>query len=178
MPEIVVYALEGRSVEQKRGLMKDITQAMVKNFGVPADAVVITVVESEKAQQGQGRRAVLGNASTARCQGILTLRPAAVRPFRHCSAKNRAGSAKYRAFAMRVARNCPNGWRIKLRDEWRRRGMLEDRPIVRFVSKVATQSATAVLATLIGGYVLTALNLRSTSRPAKPQSQPRRMSAP
>ena len=54
MPEIVVYALEGRSVEQKRGLMKDLTQAMVKNFGVPADAVVITVVESAKHDKAKG----------------------------------------------------------------------------------------------------------------------------
>ena len=49
--------------------------------------------------------------------------------------------------------------------------MLEDRPIVRFVSKVATQSATAVLAALIGGYVLTALNLRSTE-PAREAAKP------
>jgi hypothetical protein len=49
--------------------------------------------------------------------------------------------------------------------------MLEDRPIIRFVSKVATQSATAVLATLIGGYVLTALNLRN-NEPAREVSKP------
>ena len=54
MPEIVVYALEGRSVEQKRGLMKDLTQAMVKNFGVPADAVVVTMVESAKDNKAKG----------------------------------------------------------------------------------------------------------------------------
>lgn len=49
--------------------------------------------------------------------------------------------------------------------------MLENRPIVRFVSKVATQSATAVLATLIGGYVLTALNLRS-NEPVREAAKP------
>lgn len=54
MPEIVVYALEGRTVEQKRGLMKDLTQAMMKNFGVPADAVVITMVESAKHDKAKG----------------------------------------------------------------------------------------------------------------------------
>lgn len=54
MPEIVVYAVEGRTVEQKRGLMKDITQAMVKNFGVPADAVVITMVESSTENKAKG----------------------------------------------------------------------------------------------------------------------------
>jgi phenylpyruvate tautomerase PptA (4-oxalocrotonate tautomerase family) len=30
MPEVVVYLLEGRSLEQKRGLVKDITQAVVQ----------------------------------------------------------------------------------------------------------------------------------------------------
>jgi hypothetical protein len=49
--------------------------------------------------------------------------------------------------------------------------MLEDRPIIRFVAKVATQSAGAVLATLIGGYVITALNLRNTE-PAREASRP------
>ena len=33
MPEVVVYLLEGRSLEQKRGLVKDITQ-VVKNAGI------------------------------------------------------------------------------------------------------------------------------------------------
>ncbi len=54
MPEVVVYAIAGRSVEQKRGLIKDITAAVVNNFSVPADAVVITLVESEKGDKAKG----------------------------------------------------------------------------------------------------------------------------
>jgi 4-oxalocrotonate tautomerase len=54
MPEVVVYALEGRSAEQKRGLVRDITQAVVKNYAVPADAVVITVVETKKGDKAKG----------------------------------------------------------------------------------------------------------------------------
>ena len=54
MPEVVVYALAGRSVDQKRGLVKDITNAVVKNYGVPAEAVVITVVESAKQDKAKG----------------------------------------------------------------------------------------------------------------------------
>jgi 4-oxalocrotonate tautomerase len=54
MPEIVVYALEGRTVEQKRGLMRDLTQAMVKNYSVPAEAVTITIVESNKGDKAKG----------------------------------------------------------------------------------------------------------------------------
>ena len=44
MPEIIVYAIEGRSLEQKRGLVKDITDAVVRNFSVPAEAVVVQFV--------------------------------------------------------------------------------------------------------------------------------------
>ena len=40
MPEIVVYAVGNRPAEQKKALCKDITDAMVKNYKVPADAVV------------------------------------------------------------------------------------------------------------------------------------------
>ena len=42
MPEVHVFAAEGRTPEQKKALMKDITDAVVKNFGAPADAVVVT----------------------------------------------------------------------------------------------------------------------------------------
>src|SRR5262249_44942883 len=48
MPEVYVHAVEGRTPEQKKALMKDITDAVVKNFGTPADAVVVTIVESQK----------------------------------------------------------------------------------------------------------------------------------
>jgi len=54
MPEVVVYALGGRSLEQKRGLLKDITDAVVKNFSVPADAGVVTRVETEKQAKMKG----------------------------------------------------------------------------------------------------------------------------
>jgi 4-oxalocrotonate tautomerase len=54
MPEVVVYALGGRSLDQKRGLMKDITDAVVKNYKVEPAAVVITLVESEKQDKMKG----------------------------------------------------------------------------------------------------------------------------
>jgi 4-oxalocrotonate tautomerase len=38
MPEIYVHAVKGRSLDQKRALIKDITDAVVKNFSVPAEA--------------------------------------------------------------------------------------------------------------------------------------------
>jgi 4-oxalocrotonate tautomerase len=46
MPEVFVHAVEGRTPEQKRALMEDITDAVVRNFGVSPDAVVVTIVES------------------------------------------------------------------------------------------------------------------------------------
>lgn len=46
MPEVVAFAAAGRTTEQKRGLVKDITEAFVKNFGVPLEVVTIQIVES------------------------------------------------------------------------------------------------------------------------------------
>ena len=54
MPEVVVYALGGRSLEQKRGLMKDITDAVVRNLGVDPEAVVVQIVESSKENKSKG----------------------------------------------------------------------------------------------------------------------------
>ena len=49
MPEILVHVVEGRSPEVKKALMKDITDAVVKNFNVPAERVVVQVLEGENA---------------------------------------------------------------------------------------------------------------------------------
>jgi 4-oxalocrotonate tautomerase len=54
MPEVVVYILEGRTIEQKRGLVKDITAAVVKNAGAPADAVTISLVETARTSKAKG----------------------------------------------------------------------------------------------------------------------------
>jgi len=48
MPEVYVHAVEGRTPAQKKALMKDITEAVVKNFGTAPEAVVVTIVESLK----------------------------------------------------------------------------------------------------------------------------------
>ena len=54
MPEVVVYILEGRSLEQKRGLVKDITAAVVKHFNATPDAVMVQIVESPKENKAKG----------------------------------------------------------------------------------------------------------------------------
>ena len=45
MPLITVKAAEGRTIEQKRGLVKDITEAVVKNFKVKPEQVMIDIVD-------------------------------------------------------------------------------------------------------------------------------------
>jgi 4-oxalocrotonate tautomerase len=54
MPEVIVYAIAGRSAEQKKGLMKDITDAVVKNFGAKAEAITVQIVESPKDSKAKG----------------------------------------------------------------------------------------------------------------------------
>jgi 4-oxalocrotonate tautomerase len=54
MPEIFVYAVEGRTIDQKRALVKDITDAVVKNFKVKPEAVMVQIMESSKESKAKG----------------------------------------------------------------------------------------------------------------------------
>ena len=54
MPEVYVHAVEGRSKDQKRALIKDITDAVVKNFGVTADAVLVEILENSGDNKAKG----------------------------------------------------------------------------------------------------------------------------
>jgi 4-oxalocrotonate tautomerase len=54
MPEILVHVVEGRSREAKKALMQDITDAVVKHFGVPAERVVVQIVESAADSKARG----------------------------------------------------------------------------------------------------------------------------
>lgn len=54
MPEILVHIVEGRSTESKKALMRDITDAVVKNFHVPAERVVVQIVERPKHSKSRG----------------------------------------------------------------------------------------------------------------------------
>jgi 4-oxalocrotonate tautomerase len=54
MPEVYVHAVEGRTLDQKRALVKDITDAVVRNFAVPADAVMVQIMESPKTDKAKG----------------------------------------------------------------------------------------------------------------------------
>ena len=48
MPLITVKALGGKTIEQKRGLVEDITEAVVKNFKVAPDSVTVDIIEYTK----------------------------------------------------------------------------------------------------------------------------------
>ena len=54
MPEITVNLVAGRSDETKKALMYDITQAVMKNCNVPAEAVVVQIVESQPNDKMKG----------------------------------------------------------------------------------------------------------------------------
>lgn len=54
MPKILVHIVEGRSADSKKALMRDITEAVVKNFVVPAERVVVQIVESRKSDKMRG----------------------------------------------------------------------------------------------------------------------------
>jgi len=54
MPEVYVHIVQGRSFEQKKALVQDITAAVVKHMNAPADAVVISIIESEADSKAKG----------------------------------------------------------------------------------------------------------------------------
>jgi 4-oxalocrotonate tautomerase len=54
MPEIYVHAVEGRTLDQKRALVRDITAAVVKNFDVSPDHVMVQIIESAKDNKAKG----------------------------------------------------------------------------------------------------------------------------
>jgi 4-oxalocrotonate tautomerase len=52
MPEVYVHAVKGRT--QKKALMKDITDAVVKNFNTTPDNVTISIIETEPTAKSKG----------------------------------------------------------------------------------------------------------------------------
>lgn len=53
MPLVTVKAVEGRTIEQKRALVRDITEAVVKNFKTQPEAVIVDIVEYSKENFGK-----------------------------------------------------------------------------------------------------------------------------
>jgi 4-oxalocrotonate tautomerase len=54
MPLVTIKIIEGRTIEQKRGMTKDVTEAIVKNIGCPTAAVQIDIVELKPENIAQG----------------------------------------------------------------------------------------------------------------------------
>lgn len=48
MPLVTVKIIEGRSKEQKKGMVQDVTAAIAKNIGCPPSAVQIDIVEMKQ----------------------------------------------------------------------------------------------------------------------------------
>ena len=59
MPRITVEADEGRTIEQKRGLVRDITEAVTKNFNVKPETVIIVIRESSKENRAKGGKLII-----------------------------------------------------------------------------------------------------------------------
>lgn len=59
MPTIIVEADEGRTIEQKRGLVKDITDAVCKNYKVDPQAVIILLHEQKKENRAKAGKLVI-----------------------------------------------------------------------------------------------------------------------
>ena len=70
MPEITVSMAAGRTDEQKAGMMRDITQALVKNLGVDADAVVIQINEAPLAHKMKGGKTFVERAAREEVAGL------------------------------------------------------------------------------------------------------------
>lgn len=54
MPEIIVYAVSGRTPAQKKGLMKAITDAVAQHFEVDPQGIVVQIVESDVDSKSKG----------------------------------------------------------------------------------------------------------------------------
>jgi 4-oxalocrotonate tautomerase len=54
MPLVTIKIVEGRTIEQKRGMAKDVTDAIAKNIGCPTSAVHIGIIELKRENFSQG----------------------------------------------------------------------------------------------------------------------------
>lgn len=54
MPEVHVYMAEGRTDDQKRAMMHDITKALVDNLDCPPDVVTVQIIEAKWSEKMKG----------------------------------------------------------------------------------------------------------------------------
>jgi 4-oxalocrotonate tautomerase len=61
MPLVTIKIFEGRTTEQKRGMARDVTEAIVKNIGCRPEAVHIDIVDLKKENLAQGGKLYCDN---------------------------------------------------------------------------------------------------------------------
>jgi 4-oxalocrotonate tautomerase len=66
MPEVQVFMAEGRTEAQKKGMMLDITQALVKNLGVDAEVVTVQIVEARDHDKMKGGKTFVERKAAAK----------------------------------------------------------------------------------------------------------------
>jgi 4-oxalocrotonate tautomerase len=54
MPEIIVELAEGRTVDQKRAIVKELTDGLVRAIGVDREAVVVVIHEIPRTDKARG----------------------------------------------------------------------------------------------------------------------------
>lgn len=54
VPEVYVHAVKGRTAEQNKRLAQVITASVTKRFNAPADAVVVSIIETEASSKSKG----------------------------------------------------------------------------------------------------------------------------
>jgi len=54
MPEIFVYLFEGRTLDQKRALVRSLTEGTSASLGVPAQSVTVQLIENPKSMRSRG----------------------------------------------------------------------------------------------------------------------------
>jgi 4-oxalocrotonate tautomerase len=54
VPEVYIYAVEGRTLDQKRALVKDVTDAVVRHFKVEPMTVMVQIMETPKSSKAKG----------------------------------------------------------------------------------------------------------------------------
>jgi 4-oxalocrotonate tautomerase len=54
VPEVIVYAVKGRTSEQKKKLLRGITRAFSESFEIDPADVVVQIVESEPDSKAKG----------------------------------------------------------------------------------------------------------------------------
>ncbi|MGD9143283.1 MAG: 2-hydroxymuconate tautomerase [Dehalococcoidia bacterium] len=61
MPLVTIKIFEGRTIEQKRGLAKDVTDAIAKNIGCQPSAVNIEIVDLKQENLAVGGTLFIDN---------------------------------------------------------------------------------------------------------------------